>query len=78
MWMAQANESNVWVVPPIDTSKALSYVLPQVSQDFMRAKRCKRCAADVTIVEHPLLYPHAWESTECQCGVHAQRDCAWR
>ncbi len=33
--MAHANESNVCDVPPIRTSKALSYVFPQLSQVFM-------------------------------------------
>jgi len=41
MWMAHANESKVWVVPPIEISNALSYVLPQVSQGFMAARGCK-------------------------------------
>lgn len=34
--MAHSNESNTWVVPPIETSNALSYVFPQDSQLFMR------------------------------------------
>jgi hypothetical protein len=40
-WMAQANESNVWVVPPIVMSKVLSYSLWQVSHVFMRQPSCK-------------------------------------
>jgi hypothetical protein len=42
--MAQAKESKMWVVPPIETSNALSYVLPQVSQVFMPGVWCKERA----------------------------------
>src|SRR5215210_5616509 len=35
MWIAHANESNVCVVPPMRTSNALSYALPQTSQFFI-------------------------------------------
>jgi hypothetical protein len=41
----------VCVVPPIETSNALSYVLPQVSQGFIAAQSCKARAAATPIVE---------------------------
>jgi hypothetical protein len=34
-WIAHWNESKTWVVPPILSSNALSYVFPQDSQFFM-------------------------------------------
>ena len=51
MWIAQAKLSNVWVVPPIETSNALSYVLPHISQGFMLQCGCKQraCVAHLAV-----------------------------
>ena len=56
MWIAHANESNVCVVPPIFTSNALSYVLPQVSQGFIPAGGCKVRARRSAEAERDLLF----------------------
>ena len=57
-WIAHWSESKTCVVPPIFSSNALSYALPQHSQFFMAMVAFASRAPGVTErLEYALLYP---------------------